>query len=206
MRIAGINSPDYQNKTFRHPSSDSTATNTPNKTGNTSPAEQHSSLPVAVSAQHQRNAGQRNHTGSQQNLNKRSSSQPGANLGANKDSVDPGADFSSSTNLPSITHAQPGSAQPNGGLGLMQSSKKGSISVARPRQASTSRVQYFAQSGAVWNAYNTNGSSSASGQTEGIKPDTTSHKARTAISEYLENQFIEERLQYAEVLGIDDYA
>ncbi len=67
------------------------------------------------------------------------------------------------------------------------------------------RVQFYSQKEALqegeWHAYTSNSQSAAS-----ATPDNTSHKARAAISEYLQTQYIEERLQFKAVLGIDDYA
>jgi hypothetical protein len=52
----------------------------------------------------------------------------------------------------------------------------------------------------MWNSYNSGGEAS------GAVPDNTSHKARSAISEYLQTQFIEERNRFTEALGVDEYA
>ena len=68
--------------------------------------------------------------------------------------------------------------------------------------ATGERVRFYNNAGPQggWNAYSSNGASPSP------IPDNTSHKARTAIAEYLQMQFIEERQHFAEVLGVDDYA
>lgn len=103
-----------------------------------------------------------------------------------------------STQYLPITDAQHGSAQHNGEL--MQTSAK-----ATNKTGSGDRVQFYTQPGGVWNAYSTGGSSPG-GHTGSAVPDNTAHKAKMAISEYMQTQFIEERLRFAEVMGIDDYA
>lgn len=55
---------------------------------------------------------------------------------------------------------------------------------------------------AVWNSYQ----GTDAGETSTAIPDNTSLKARSAISEYLQTQFIEERFQFTEALGVDEYA
>lgn len=73
------------------------------------------------------------------------------------------------------------------------------------------RVRYYS---AIGNASNSNGASSESmwnsynsrGEASNTVPDNTSHKARSAISEYLQTQFIEERNRFTEALGVDEYA
>jgi len=67
------------------------------------------------------------------------------------------------------------------------------------------RVEFYSRNEAlesgVWNTYASNGQTA-----ERLIPDNTSHKAREAISQYLQTQFIEERLHFEAVLGVDDYA
>jgi hypothetical protein len=66
---------------------------------------------------------------------------------------------------------------------------------------SSERVRFYTNNHAlpqeVWNAYSSQGEAA---------PDNTSHKARAAIAEYLQTQFIEERTQFEQVLGVDEYA
>ena len=75
----------------------------------------------------------------------------------------------------------------------------------RNADVSDNRVEFYSRNEAleegVWNAYNSNGQAAQS-----PIPDNTSHKAREAISQYLQTQFIEERLHFKAVLGVDDYA
>jgi hypothetical protein len=71
--------------------------------------------------------------------------------------------------------------------------------------ASNERVRFYSRGlgmhGGAWNAYTGDAQAAAS-----PVPDQTSHKARTAIAEYLQTQYIEERLHFEAVLGVDDYA
>jgi hypothetical protein len=69
--------------------------------------------------------------------------------------------------------------------------------------SSGNHVQFFTQPDR--NAYGANGPY-ANVQTGTASPDNISHKAQAAISEYLQTQFIEERLHFTEFLGIDDFA
>ena len=77
-------------------------------------------------------------------------------------------------------------------------------SVTRLSGNSSEQVRYYAGnnelSQEVWNAYSSHGEASSA------IPDSTSHKARAAIAEYLQTQFIEERAQFEQVLGVDEYA
>ncbi|KPJ95187.1 MAG: hypothetical protein AMJ53_03330 [Gammaproteobacteria bacterium SG8_11] len=72
---------------------------------------------------------------------------------------------------------------------------------AKNENPQSERIQFYSQNdvAGVWSAFASNGQSAAS-------PDNTSHKARTAISQYLQTQYIEERQQFKAVLGIDEYA
>jgi hypothetical protein len=173
MRIAGINSPNYQNKKPDSQSADSGVPNTPRAADSSGNNQEI----LAVHA---------NHGG-----NPKANHQPSAN-------GDQGQDFSVTQYLPSITQAQHHCAQHNGEL--MQASAKESSNIS-----SVDRVAFFTQPGRVWNAYSTSGPSAA-GQAGTAVPDNTSHKARAAIAEYMQTQFIEERLHFAQYLGIDDYA
>lgn len=74
-----------------------------------------------------------------------------------------------------------------------------------PVAVSNERVRFYNQiegsQAGSWQTYSSNGQAAAS-----PTPDNTSHKARAAISEYLQTQYIEERLHFKAVLGIDDSA
>jgi hypothetical protein len=72
---------------------------------------------------------------------------------------------------------------------------------------SDERVRFYAGSDAsaeaVWNASPHGGY--RGGETSSAIPDNTSHKARTAIAEYLQTQFLDERTHFEQVLGVDEY-
>jgi hypothetical protein len=70
---------------------------------------------------------------------------------------------------------------------------------------SDERVGFFSRKDDVqaegWSAYSSNGQSA-------VRPvlDNTSYKAQVAIAEYLQTQYIDERLRFEAALGVDDYA
>jgi hypothetical protein len=88
---------------------------------------------------------------------------------------------------------------------LTQPSERIDTRGSRGTAAADEPVRFYRQNEAsqaeAWHAYTSNGQSAAS-----PTPDNTNHKARAAISEYLQTQYIEERLHFKAVLGIDDYA
>lgn len=96
--------------------------------------------------------------------------------------------------------AQKSVSQQNGVL--VQTTAK---NVTRDTSIADDRVRFYSRNGAqaigVWNTYTTNSQS-----TSNAIPDNSSHKAQEAISQYLQTQFIEERLHFEAVLGVDDYA
>ncbi|MGD8940154.1 MAG: hypothetical protein PVJ72_12285 [Gammaproteobacteria bacterium] len=99
--------------------------------------------------------------------------------------------------------SQPKLSQQNGVL--MQPTARNDARGSRATAASDERVQFYRQQEALqtgaWQAYSSDARSTTS-----PTPDNTSHKAKAAISEYLQTQYIEERLHFKAVLGIDDYA
>jgi hypothetical protein len=189
MRILGINSPDYQNKKPQPPDSNASRSNKPSTATSSYPL----AMPSGNSAAAVRANGdmQSAHNDSKFR-NHHQSSSPVSDSAA--EGVYP------TQSLPR-THAQYLSAQHSGEF--MQASAK---ETSKTRSgASGDRVRFFTQAGGVgWNAYGTAGPSAS--HTGNAVPDNTAHKARAAISEYLQTQFIEERLRFTEALGIDDYA
>ncbi|WP_455212147.1 hypothetical protein [Kaarinaea lacus] len=112
-------------------------------------------------------------------------------------------DEQSSLPQPAVTKAQESLkpvSQQHGAL--MHTSAKNDT---RDTGESDDRVRFYSRNEALeagmWNAYTSAGAAPGS-----PIPDNTSHKAREAISQYLQTQFIEERLHFEAVLGVDDYA
>ena len=193
MRIAGINSPNYQVKDYQN--KDRLSKESRTQSSESSQIPERIAVPVPIPAVYEKK-----HSKSDLPNSRQSPSQI--------DKI-PGQDLISSHYLPSVTQAQHRDAQHNGEL-MQPSAKESNNDIS---SSYDNRVHFFtqlngaAEQGGAWNTYTSAGPSSAGQrQTAGIVPDNTSHKARAAISEYLQTQFIEERLHFKEVLGVDEYA
>jgi len=85
---------------------------------------------------------------------------------------------------------------------LMQASAK---HVVRSNGTAVERVRFYSRgevsANQVWQAYRNDSQATAT-----AVPDNTSHKARLAISEYLQTQYLEERQHFEQALGVDEYA
>jgi hypothetical protein len=122
-----------------------------------------------------------------------------------KDSTQTNANIVSTKGF-STEASQPKVSQQNGVL--MQPTARNDTQGFRGTGASDERVRFYSQQQALqtgtWQAYTSDAQSTTS--TKSPTPDNTNHKAKAAISEYLQTQYIEERLHFEAVLGIDDYA
>lgn len=188
MRISGINSPNYNNNNSKKTHNSSAASDSQNTSG-TSPTP--STNPtvkstVAVGSSQSSGVGRRE-TAGLPHRNQSSKSQG--------DRTEDG-DFSAAACSPSALQAASNTSEAK--RDLVPPSAKAS-------SGASDRVQFFTQTPGIWNAYGSTRPTEASHNGTAV-PDATSHKARAAISEYLQTQYIEERLHFTQVLGIDDYA